>query len=103
MKTGTPGCEHCNSSRDSLPVVYEELRDRAFVRVEFYQHDRLHRCPTCKMAWLAQYWETDTPETMLQEWGERHGAWTALSLDDVAAIEAALAAGVALPHDRFHQ
>ncbi len=96
------GCAECvASSREGLKVVHEELRDAAFTRVEFYQHDRLLRCDACGTHWLSQYWEYDTDETRLQEWGVRERAFVALSASDVAEIEQALRTGTPMPHDRF--
>lgn len=95
------GCSQCQGSKDGLEQVSDELRDRAFQRVTFYQNDLLYRCPLCGTAWLHQYWEIDTPETALDEFGERHWEWIALTDDDVAEIEQAEDASRPLAHDRF--
>jgi hypothetical protein len=96
-----PGCRRCRSSKMELVRVGDELRDRAFVRICFYQTDLLHVCAECEAVWLQQYWEIDTPETMLKEFGERYEVWTVLTRADVALIDVALDTGILLVHERF--
>jgi hypothetical protein len=79
---------------ERFDTVYGELRERAFVRTECYQYDRLFRCRACGQHWLYQFWEWDDEDTALREDGHKECV--------VAAIERALASGLLLPHAHFH-
>ncbi len=95
------GCPSCNRSKDGLNVVHKELRELAFERITFYQYDELLVCPACGDHWLSQYWEIDTPETALEEFGERYRNWTRVSPQGVQLIEETIKSGELLRHDHF--
>ena len=105
-----PGaCEVCSLSKDGLEQVGDDLHRRAFAHFDppehhwrtSYQSDVLYRCPACGTMWLHQYWEIDTPETALEEWGLRNYEWTCLTSNAVEEIGQALLSGVLIPQNRF--
>lgn len=66
-----------------------------------YMNDFVYQCETCQAFWLQQYWEVDTPETELEEFGDRYQRVLPLTAEQVATIRRALASGGKLPHDSF--
>jgi hypothetical protein len=114
------GCEVCIGELKSFKhphltnVFLHEVRDGDLKRVVIesptqiepdgqltYQNDFVYRCAVCGTTWLQQYWEVDTPETFLNEWGHRHARVTPLTDSEVSAIRAALKSGQKLRHDEF--
>jgi hypothetical protein len=72
------GCPICRSSSRARERVSEELIGRLIERIHydrtrysgvFYENAFITRCPECGTLWLEQYWELETPETTLAEWG----------------------------------
>jgi len=108
MGESNSGCESgCTST--SWERVGQDLQGKAIARFNHenpawrttYQNDLLYRCTLCGSWRICQYWEYDTPETELEEFGVRNEKWIAVNEEQLAAIERALSSGVLLPHDYF--
>jgi hypothetical protein len=66
-----------------------------------YQNDFVYQCTACEALWLQQYWEVDTPETAMEEFGHRYQRILPLSSRQVALIRAAVRSGRKLAHNQF--
>jgi hypothetical protein len=103
------GCEECRQSDDGLEKASDDLHRTIFDRFRpsepghslSYQNDFLYRCSACATIWLSQFWEIDTPETALEEWGITYRTRVALTAEDVMLIEETRESGRLLPHDTF--
>ena len=107
LKTPTYGCSHCREAlqggraADTLETLHEEVRETGIKRIQFYQNDRVLRCKECGAAWLSQFWEYDTEETRMEEWGITARKVVPLPPEHLAELEAAMQSGTPLPHDHF--
>ena len=109
MASSEYGCEDCRSALTSRPTdnndlfvtVHKELQGVAIARIELYQNDSVVRCTRCGAHYLCQFWEYDTEETKLEEWGVVERKAVPLPPEHLSELEGALRAGKPLPHDHF--
>lgn len=66
-----------------------------------YMNDFVYECSECGSDWLTQYWEVETAETELEEWGHRNWRAVPLSPSQLESIKRALRSGTKLRHDEF--
>ena len=101
------GCNICREAlqngrgKADLETVHAELRELGIARIQFYQNDTVVRCKDCGATWLSQFWEYDTEETRMEEWGITERKVVPMPPDHLAELEAAMQSGTPLPHDHF--
>ena len=103
------GCELCRADSDNCSRVINETSG-AFEAIPLppehhlmYLGSHIDRCKSCNAHWLSQFWEVDTPERYMEEWGEVHRTYVGLSDLAVETIREALSTRRSLPHDTFRK